>query len=149
MGAWSGVTCAGMGSSHLAPRQEGGEGSGVVELVAGPTVSSGPLHRAGGSVGPAELLPGAQGLGRHPGQVLGAAGELECPASVAGARLGAGDEQPPWVERGGALVEAGDPWCSSASSQPLPLGVSSISSEDLALDLGLARAIRMTSSREP
>lgn len=58
-----------------------------VELVGwAHSLPPGPLPRAGGSVGLAELLPGAQGLGRHPGQVPGAAGELGA--------------QPPWLGPG-------------------------------------------------
>lgn len=69
------------------PGRREGRGSGVVEQVArAHSLPPDPLHRAGGSVGPAELLPGAQGLGRHPGQVLGAAGELGA--------------QPPWLGPG-------------------------------------------------
>ena len=58
-----------------------------VELVGwAHSLPPGLLPRAGGSVGPVELLPGAQGLGRHPGQAPGAAGELGA--------------QPPWLGPG-------------------------------------------------
>lgn len=102
----------------------------------------GPLPRAGCGVGLVELLPGAQGLGRHPGQVLGAAGELGAQSPWLGPGLGGrGRAAPPG--RGRRL--SGGSWRPSmllGKRPPLPWGVSSISFEDLALDLGLARAIQ-------
>lgn len=66
-----------------------------------------------------------------------------------GQAWGAGDEQPPWVEGGGTLVETGDPWCSSASGRLFPwVSLPSLLKTWRSI-WGWPGQSRMTSSREP
>lgn len=109
----------------------------------------GPLPRAGCGVGLAELLPGAQGLGRRPGQVLGVAGEPGAQSPWLGPGLGhRGRAAPP----GGGRRLSGGSWQSSmllGKQPPLPWVSLPSLLKTWRWIWGWPGQFRMTSSGEP
>lgn len=109
----------------------------------------GPLPRAGCGVGLAELLPGAQGLGRRPGQVLGVAGEPGAQSPWLGPGLGdRGRAAPP----GGGRRLLGGSWQSSmllGKQPPLPWVSLPSLLKTWRWIWGWPGQFRMTSSGEP